>query len=100
MSHLRNNTGRDALWDDRLTLHQLETGQTVEIVRAGPQCVKQVHHQRLPLLGGEEPDLVVASLEAVGLGADEFLEPTAEFLSQYLGQMHLLGCLQQATKKS
>lgn len=51
-------------------------------MRASPQSVKQVQYERLPFLGGEEADLVVAPIEAVGLGTDELFESTAEFLSQ------------------
>lgn len=85
IAYLRNNTGRDALWNDRLTLHHLESRQTVKIVRTGSHGVKQVQHQRLPFLSSEEPDFVVAALEAVGLGADELLESTAVLLTQRLG---------------
>lgn len=54
-----------------------------------------MQHQGLPFLSSEESDLVVAAFETVGLGADEFLETTAEFLSQGFWKMHLLGGLEQ-----
>jgi len=57
----------------------------MKIVRASSQGVKQVQYQGLPFLGGEKPDLVVAPLEAVGLGTDELFNSTTEFLSQGLG---------------
>jgi hypothetical protein len=57
----------------------------MKIVRASSQGVKQVQYQGLPFLGGEEPDLIVTSLEAVGLGTDELFDSTTEFLSQSLG---------------
>jgi len=57
----------------------------MKIVRASSQGMKQVQYQGLSFLSGEEPDLVVASLETIGLGTDELFESTAEFLSQGLG---------------